>query len=52
MPLVAQCLYYAATECAWFVREDREPVMRDALEDIVCGLRLLGKRWALGGKYE
>ena len=50
-PLVAQCLYHAATECAWFIREDNEPEMREALRHIVQGLGHLGEQCNLGCTY-
>ncbi|KAM5383489.1 hypothetical protein ACJZ2D_002182 [Fusarium nematophilum] len=50
-PFVARFLYHAATECAWFIKEDHEQVMYDALEEIVGGLRRIGERWAVAGQY-
>lgn len=50
-PLIAQCLYHSATECAWFVREDHEPRMYNALEDIVRDLRLIGENWNIATEY-
>ncbi|KPM43970.1 hypothetical protein AK830_g2628 [Neonectria ditissima] len=50
-PLVAGFLYYAARECAWFIREDHEQVISDALWDIVSGLRRLGQNWGVAGQY-
>lgn len=49
-PFLAQFVYHAATECAWFVREDHEARMYDALRDVVRGLEVLSRRWGLGGK--
>lgn len=50
-PLIAQCLYHSATECAWFVREDHEPQMYNALEDIVRDLKLIGENWNIATEY-
>ncbi|KAL2689294.1 hypothetical protein Neosp_003347 [[Neocosmospora] mangrovei] len=50
-PLMARCFYAAATACAWFIREDEEPEMRDALRQIVNSLRMLATRWAIAGEY-
>ncbi|PTB37144.1 uncharacterized protein TrAFT101_010879 [Trichoderma asperellum] len=50
-PLIAQCLYHSATECAWFIREDHEPQMYNALEDIVRDLKLIGDNWNLATEY-
>lgn len=49
-PLTAQCLYYAAAECMWLVKEDHEPHMNSALRDLVRGLRDLQRKWQVGGK--
>ncbi|KAL7898917.1 fungal-specific transcription factor domain-containing protein [Trichoderma sp. SZMC 28014] len=50
-PLIAQCLYHSATECAWFVREDHEAQMYSALEDIVRDLKLIGEKWNVATEY-
>ncbi|TFB01854.1 hypothetical protein CCMA1212_006485 [Trichoderma ghanense] len=50
-PLMAQCLYHVATECAWFVREDHEPQMYSALEDVVRELKSTGANWDLATQY-
>jgi hypothetical protein len=50
-PLIAQCLYHSATECAWFVREDHEAKWYNALEDVVRNLKLIGKNWNLATEY-
>lgn len=49
-PLVAPCLYDAATECAWFIRENHEEKMAVALRGIVHALRELQNDWRVGGK--
>jgi len=48
-PLIAYCLYHAATECAWFIQEDDTPEMHSALAEITRGLRRLGKSWSVAG---
>lgn len=48
-PLVFPALYHAATECAWFIKEDDEQSMYQALRDIVHGMQTLGSFWAVGG---
>ncbi|KAL7931889.1 fungal-specific transcription factor domain-containing protein [Trichoderma chlorosporum] len=50
-PLISQCLYHVATECAWFVREDHEPQMYSALEDVVRELRSTGEKWKIATEY-
>lgn len=50
-PLIAQCLYHVATECAWFVREDHEPQMYSALEDIIRELKSTGESWNVATEY-
>lgn len=49
-PFAARFLYHAATECAWFIKENHEQVMYDALEDILTGLRSMSDHWALAGE--
>lgn len=49
-PFVAQLLYHAATECAWFIREDHEPYMCEALEAVIRGLEAIGRRCGIGGE--
>lgn len=49
-PLVFPCLYHAATECAWFIKEDHEQSMYQALRDIVQGIQLLSRSWRTGGE--
>lgn len=50
-PLMARCFYVAATACSWFIREDGEPEMRDALRQTVNSLTVLATRWAIAGSY-
>ncbi|CAJ0543211.1 Ff.00g004650.m01.CDS01 [Fusarium sp. VM40] len=46
-PLLAGCLYHAATECVWFIKEDYEIEMVDGLESIVQALRMLRPEWSV-----
>ncbi|KAL6363201.1 hypothetical protein LRP88_02609 [Fusarium phalaenopsidis] len=50
-PFVARFLYHAATECAWFIKENHEQIMYDALEDIIGGLRGMSEHWRLSSQY-
>jgi hypothetical protein len=49
-PVLAGCLYHAATECAWFIKENDEVEMVDGLESIVQALRVLKSEWSVCGK--
>lgn len=51
-PFVTRFLYHAATECAWFIKENHEQIMYDALEAILGGLRSMSEHWRLASKYE
>ncbi|KAK7408030.1 hypothetical protein QQX98_009803 [Neonectria punicea] len=47
-PLVIQCLYDAATECEWFIREgDVVEGARETLQLLMEALRLLAQRWGV-----
>lgn len=48
-PLTAQSLYYAATQCAWYVREDQGSEYHRALESLLEGLRAIAMKWEVGG---
>lgn len=48
--LVAHCLYHAAKECAWFIKEYHEERVYVALREVVGGLRAVGEDWRVGGK--
>ncbi|KAH8673399.1 fungal-specific transcription factor domain-containing protein [Xylariales sp. PMI_506] len=50
-PLLAHCLYHAATECSWFIREDDSPEMHSALRETVAGLRYMASFWKVGERY-
>ncbi|KAJ4267646.1 hypothetical protein NW762_003758 [Fusarium torreyae] len=50
-PFVARFLYHAATECAWFIKEDREQVMTQALKEILDRLRNSLLKWSVSGHY-
>lgn len=47
-PFVAQFLYHAATECAWFIREDHEPHMCEALKVVLLALEAISRRCGVG----
>jgi hypothetical protein len=47
-PFVAQFLYHAATECAWFIREDHEPHMCEALRVVLLALEAISRRCGVG----
>ncbi|RSL48041.1 hypothetical protein CEP53_009704 [Fusarium sp. AF-6] len=49
-PFMARCFYASATACAWFIREDREPEILDALRQMVSSLKGLS-RWGVAGEY-
>ncbi|KAF5243199.1 hypothetical protein FANTH_8297 [Fusarium anthophilum] len=49
-PILASCLYHAATECAWFVKENNDAEMVAALEAITQALQVLKSEWAVCGK--
>ncbi|KAF4415338.1 Zn(II)Cys6 transcriptional activator [Fusarium acutatum] len=44
-PILAGCLYHAATECAWFVRENNDAEMVKGLEAITHALQILKSKW-------
>jgi hypothetical protein len=49
-PLVIHCLYDAATECQWFVREgDVVEGAASTLQLLVEALTLLAQRWGVAG---
>lgn len=48
-PFMARCFYDAAGACAWFIREDREPEMQEALTQMVSSLKGLSTRWNIAG---
>ncbi|KAK0712075.1 hypothetical protein B0H67DRAFT_518827 [Lasiosphaeris hirsuta] len=50
-PFVLACLYLAATECAWFVREGCGPDMRASLVAVVQALRVLRGSWGAAGTF-
>ncbi|KAF5554655.1 Zn(II)2Cys6 transcription factor [Fusarium mexicanum] len=49
-PILASCLYHAATECAWFVKENNDAEMVAGLEAITQALHVLKSEWAVCGK--
>jgi hypothetical protein len=51
-PLLGHAMYYAATECACFIREGHEREMMDgALTQIVKGLEAMQSQWQVGGTF-
>jgi hypothetical protein len=50
-PFLPQCYYFAAYTCAWFVQEDNEPEMWDALRCFVDTLRHRSKALGVAGIY-
>ncbi|KAF4341541.1 hypothetical protein FBEOM_4443 [Fusarium beomiforme] len=49
-PILASCLYHAATECAWFVKENNDVEMVNGLESITQALEVLKTEWTVCGK--
>jgi hypothetical protein len=49
--LVTHCLYQAATEFAWFIREDNGAEEVVCLKSVVQLLKAIGKRWRVAGEY-
>lgn len=49
-PVLVGCLYHAATECAWFIKENDDVEMVDGLESIVQALRVLRPEWGVCSK--
>lgn len=47
---LAYCLYRAATECAWFIKEEGGAEMASALVELVAALRALQGQWPVCGK--
>ncbi|KAH7244553.1 uncharacterized protein BKA55DRAFT_86070 [Fusarium redolens] len=50
-PILAGCLYHAATECAWFVKENNDAEMVAGLEAITQALEVLKSEWAVCDEY-
>ncbi|KAF5707746.1 Zn(II)Cys6 transcriptional activator [Fusarium mundagurra] len=50
-PILAACLYHAATECAWFVRENNDVEMVAGLEAITHALQVLKSEWSVCDEY-
>ena len=48
-PLIVECLYHAATECKWFVRENYDVGMVVALQSLTQALRHVSKHWKVAG---
>lgn len=49
-PLLPVCFYHAATECAWFIKEDEDTEMAAGLEVIVSALQALKPQWSVCSK--
>lgn len=49
-PIVVHTLYYAATECGWFISEGCGPEMRAGLAVIMSALDQLKTTWSVAGK--
>jgi hypothetical protein len=47
-PLLGHAMYYAATECACFIKEGHQRDMHGALTQIVQGLAAMQSQWQLG----
>ncbi|KAI5460867.1 hypothetical protein BGZ63DRAFT_445803, partial [Mariannaea sp. PMI_226] len=50
-PMILQFLYHAATECAWFIKENQEDAMFDSLQDIITCLTKLREHSGLADQY-
>lgn len=51
-PLVIQCIYDAASECQWLLREGEVVEgVADTLELLVEALNALSQRWGVAGQY-
>ncbi|CVL02259.1 related to Zn(II)Cys6 transcriptional activator [Fusarium mangiferae] len=46
-PILAGCLYHAATECAWFVKENNDAEMVAGLDAITQALQALKSEWSV-----
>ncbi|KAF5617843.1 Zn(II)2Cys6 transcription factor [Fusarium sp. NRRL 25303] len=46
-PILASCLYHAATECAWFVKENNDAEMVAGLDAITQALQALKSEWSV-----
>jgi len=49
-PTLGHCLYHAATECAWFIREGCGPDMTAGLKVCLSALKQLQTSWAVSSK--
>ncbi|VTT62892.1 unnamed protein product [Fusarium fujikuroi] len=49
-PILAGCLYHAATECAWFVKENNDAEMVAGLDAITQALQALKSEWSVCSK--
>jgi hypothetical protein len=49
-PLASQCLYQAARNYSWYIRETGSVEFNQALLDITSALRILGGKWGVASK--
>lgn len=49
-PILAGCLYHAATECAWYVKENDDAEMVAGLDAITQALQALKSEWSVCSK--
>ena len=49
-PILASCLYHAATECAWFIKEDDDAEMYLSLGHILAALQVIHSEWQVAGR--
>ncbi|KAH8809186.1 hypothetical protein F5884DRAFT_794764 [Xylogone sp. PMI_703] len=50
-PLVCECLYRAALNYGWYIRETGSDELLQNLTDIKSVLEMIGRKWAIGRKY-
>ncbi|KAK5996353.1 Transcription factor BOA15 [Cladobotryum mycophilum] len=50
-PLLVECIYHAATECQWFLRENDSGMMQRSFGILIHALRVLHGRWRVAGQY-
>ncbi|KAG8668254.1 hypothetical protein FPOAC1_007632 [Fusarium poae] len=51
-PILAGCLYHAATECAWFIKENNDVEMMTGLEAITQAFTVLKSEWTVCGRLD
>ncbi|KAF4450151.1 hypothetical protein F53441_6669 [Fusarium austroafricanum] len=50
-PVLVGCLYHAATECVWFIKENKDEDMVAGLQAIINALEVLKFEWSVCNKY-